>query len=311
MTMTIKSKCHTCKHIISERISIPEKGNRILTCKAFPEGIPTDIYLGVTSTHLRKREGQSGDFVFTSKSSYSRPSPYKTEEEQLQDIIEQEESIKLECLLELQNFIKDKLKIDFKWEKTIVVVTRKKFNFSSFMRLPRNEEKADCLFFVTKSGVVKKEFILKSRKAYKLLHKLLLLHNRLTHKRTLRLTLYSNGVSDFEYTDEYDGINPVMGEHPRYRILYNNNLDEELFKKWGKQSRNKKLKIISYEEAENFLKEIHKEYEEKDEILPLNEVHISLIFEQKGYLFLRSQVNKLKFLIRLRLMLICLQNFNN
>jgi len=129
----------------------------------------------------------------------------------------------------------------------------------------------------------------------------------LHHKRTFRLTIFADGTSTFEYTNEHDDNNLIAGEYNFLRC----NLNEELLYKWNEEAKHENLKVISYEDAEKLLEGIHKEYENYGVPFPLSNTHISLIFEEKGYLFLRSQVNKLKFLIRLRLMLICLEKFND
>jgi hypothetical protein len=296
------SACVRCKNKLGT-ISIPKKGMHIHICKAFPKGIPEDIYHG-PSRHFASREGQVGNFLL----SPDQLEVYHLERTMIKEIISEEETIKAECLTEFQALIKKELEATFKWEKAILIMVLNSDKRSVIIKYPEKSlHNARSIFFVREDGYVEKKFIYKDIKAYRLAAKLLLIQNRQHHKRTLKLTLFSNGTSNFEFTDEHDDYNLLAGEHSRIRC----NLNEELLSKWNREAKNKDLKAISYEKAEKVLTKIHDEYEKYGISLPLSNNHISLIFEEKGYLFLRSQINKLKFLIRLRLMLMCLQNFND
>ena len=290
------SSCNRCKHKL-------EKNGRIHTCKAFPKGIPTDIYHG-PSRHFTKREGQVGDFLL----SPDQLEVYHLERRMIEEIISEEEIIKSDCISAFRFFVDNELTPSFKWEKVVLILVFNADKRSIIIRYPEKSlHNVRNIFFVKKDGSVKKELIYKDIKFYKLAGKLLFVQNRQHHKRTLRLTLFSNGTSDFEYTDEHDDNNLIAGEYNRTRC----NLNEELLSKWKREAKNKGLKAISYEKAEKVLAKIHDEYEKYGISLPLSNSHISLIFEETGYLFLRSQVNKLKFLIRLRLMIECLEIFND
>ncbi len=69
MPRPIVSKCwENCKHFLEMQVEEKKEGIKwfIFKCRAFPKGIPTDIYLWKIP-HTKILSGQEGDFVFERK----------------------------------------------------------------------------------------------------------------------------------------------------------------------------------------------------------------------------------------------------
>ncbi len=57
----IKPQCVKCAHYIGQKNLLKPR-----TCKAFPKGIPEDVYLGKVR-HNEKVKGQVGKYLFLNK----------------------------------------------------------------------------------------------------------------------------------------------------------------------------------------------------------------------------------------------------
>lgn len=235
-------------------------------CKAFPNGIPRVIF-SEEVLHIRKIEGQTGDFVFKPNNQHGqRGKTFETYKE----FFDKQDEIKKE-IPELTIDIISQSKEIVDWQKSIFEINRKPRR----IRVSKNEE----LHVFTNNGKILTGEIPKISRFCTLHQQLLACENILNQFTTMRTTVYPNGKCDFEFTKEWSNYLGLTGDETE-RLL------EEV-----RQQKQADLKRLSQEVAESRVKKI---IEAENPKFPVSDNLISIMLEEEGIVLLKVEIEKIR-----------------
>lgn len=236
-------------------------------CKAFPNGIP-HVISSDEVLHLRKLNGQTGDFLFKPKDHHKNAEDRINKFEELFD---KQNEIKKE-IPELTIDIVNQSMKSTNWQKSIFDINRKPRGISD----SRNEE----LHVFANNGKILTGEIPKVSRFCHLHHQLLICENIENQYTTMRTIVYPDGNCKFEFTKEWSNYRGINDKNELERIL-----DEV------RLSKNSRLKRLSLEEAESKVKKI---IELENPNFPVSDNLISIMIEKKGYILLRIEIKKIR-----------------
>ena len=163
------------------------------------------------------------------------------------------------------------------WEQSIFEIDRNPTGIWE----SRNVE----LHIFTNSGKILTGEIPKKSRFCKLHHQLLTCENIKHQSTTMRTVVYPSGNCEFKFTEE----------RSNYRRIKDKTELENLLEKVRIQ-KGANLQRLSTEEAELMVKEI---IEKENSNFPISDNLISIILERKGYILLKTEIEKIRSLYKI------------
>jgi len=189
--------CTTCIHL-GEKNEGDDSKKSTLSCKAFPNGIPYEIYTERV-LHYKRIEDQGNEFVY--KSNSENQDIQKSRNLKIENFIKNKSQLELEVILLLKDLIEEENR-EFK----LVAFWLSFQNKYDFFR--RNSRKLIVYLILENNKIEEKEIYITSdfiRKAYDLLW----IENVENHHSSMHIHLNKNGEGHIYYSIEHEYVSII------------------------------------------------------------------------------------------------------